>query len=135
MSLKDSSVLPVVAVDDLDRASRFYQDKLGCTIVRIPDDPTSVYAQIRQGSGILLYKSGFRRGETTAASFLVSDVEGTVGELRSRGVTFEDYDLPGLKTVDGVATVGRIKAAWFKDTEGNTLAITLENEEIMRMAA
>ena len=50
-------------------------------------------------------------------------------------MTFEDYDLPGLKTVDGVATMGDLKSAWFKDSEGNTLAISTEVAEMMRKAA
>lgn len=54
---------------------------------------------------------------------MVRDVEATVADLRGRGVTFEDYDLPGLKTVDGIADLGGIKGAWFKDPEGNILSV------------
>jgi hypothetical protein len=53
----------------------------------------------------------------------VDDVEATVEELRSRGVVFEEYDLPGLKTVDGIAEIAGEKGAWFKDTEGNLLSL------------
>jgi hypothetical protein len=49
-----------------------------------------------------------------------------VRELKERGVAFEDYDLPGLKTEDGVATLGELQSAWFKDSEGNTIALTTE---------
>jgi len=54
----------------------------------------------------------------------VDDVMAEVAVLKSRGVKFEDYDMPGLKTVDGIATGGGAKTAWFKDTEGNILAVS-----------
>jgi hypothetical protein len=53
----------------------------------------------------------------------VDDVEAAVAELRGRGVVFEEYDLPGFKTVDGIAEIAGEKGAWFKDSEGNLLAI------------
>jgi hypothetical protein len=53
----------------------------------------------------------------------VQDIETAVAELRSRGVVFEEYDLPGLKTVDGIAEIAGERGAWFKDSEGNLLAI------------
>ena len=55
--------------------------------------------------------------------FLVPDVATEVAELKSRGVVFEEYDMPGLKTVDGIAEIGPSKAAWFKDSEGNVLGV------------
>jgi hypothetical protein len=54
----------------------------------------------------------------------VDDVEAEVAELKSRGVVFEEYDMPGIKTVNGIATGGGAKTAWFKDTEGNILAVS-----------
>ncbi len=134
MAITDSWVMPVIAVDDLDRAASFYRDRLGLSIKRMPEDPTGVMVEVGPGY-LYLYKSGYRRGETTTASFMVHDVEGTVDELRRRGVTFEEYDQPGLKTVDGVATMGDVKGAWFKDSEGNTIAITSDYTESMRRAA
>jgi catechol 2,3-dioxygenase-like lactoylglutathione lyase family enzyme len=134
MAIRDSWVMPVIAVDDIDRAASFYRDTLGFSITTIEEDPTSRLVEVGHGY-FLLYKSEFRRGETTVASFMVKDVEGTVSELRGRGVTFEEYDLPGLKTVDGVATLGEMQSAWFKDTEGNVLAITTEVAKYMREAA
>jgi len=53
----------------------------------------------------------------------VEDIEREVADLKAKGVKFEDYDMPGMKTKDGIATAGGAKAAWFKDTEGNTLAL------------
>ena len=84
---------------------------------------------------LLLYRSTYKRGETTSASFLCTDVEGTVRDLRGKGVKFEEYDFPGLKTENGIATIGELKTGWFKDSEGNTLAISNEPAEVMRKAA
>jgi hypothetical protein len=63
------------------------------------------------------------QSEQTALTFLVDDVAREVGELEGRGVTFADYDLPELKTVDHIADMGAEKAAWFTDTEGNILCV------------
>ena len=54
----------------------------------------------------------------------MDDVEAEVSALRARGVTFEDYDMPGMKTVNGIFTGGGAKTAWFRDTEGNTMAVS-----------
>lgn len=134
MSITDSWVMPVLAVDDLERATSFYRDKLGLSVRSLPDDPETAVVEVGHGY-LLLYKSGFRRGETTAASFMVTDVERTVDELRGRGVTFEEYDQPGLKTERGIATSGDMKTAWFKDSEGNIIAVSQEVAEFMRRAA
>jgi catechol 2,3-dioxygenase-like lactoylglutathione lyase family enzyme len=135
MGLSISSVMPTIAVDDLDRAISFYSDKLGLTVRRLEGDMDSALVEVGDSERLLLYRSTYKRGETTYASFFVEDLEGTVRELRDRGVTFEDYDFPGLKTVDGIATIGDLKTSWFKDSEGNTLAISNEAAEVMRKAA
>jgi catechol 2,3-dioxygenase-like lactoylglutathione lyase family enzyme len=137
MGLKNASIMPVLAVDDIDRASAFYRDKLGCEVTRLEEDPSGgVVVQIGD-SRLFLYKTSFPRGENTVASLIVEDVESTVRELRERGVTFEEYDLPGLKTENGIATYGEagMKAAWFKDSEGNTLSVNPDLEEALRKAA
>ena len=135
MGLSISSVMPTIAVDDLDRAISFYSDKLGLTVRRLEGDMDSALVEVGDSERLLLYRSTYKRGETTYASFFVEDLEGTVRELRDRGVTFEDYDFPGLKTVDGIATIGDLKTSWFKDSEGNILAISNEVAEVMRKAA
>ncbi len=135
MSLKDTYFMPVLAVDDIERATTFYRDKLGFTVradERMPDG-----AIVRTGSSyLLIYKTEFRRGENTVASFLVDDVEATVRELRGRGITFEEYDLPGLKTEDGIVSMGEFgQTAWFKDSEGNTIALSTDIREQFSKAA
>ena len=95
----------------------------------------SAIVDVGDSDRLLLYKSSYRRGETTYASFFCEDVEGAVRELRGKGVKFEEYDFPGLKTENGIATTGELKLAWLKDSEGNTLAISNEVAEVMRKAA
>jgi len=135
MSLKDSKVIPVLAVDDLERAMAFYRDKLGLKAERSPSDPSGAVVETNEGGSLYLYKSSYRRGETTVAAFNVSDTERVVDELRGHGVVFEEYDFPGLKTERGIATQDGMKSAWFKDSEGNTLAISEMTAEGARKAA
>jgi catechol 2,3-dioxygenase-like lactoylglutathione lyase family enzyme len=135
MGLSISSVMSTIAVEDLDRAIRFYSDTLGLSVRRLEGDTGSALVEVGDSDRLLLYKSGYKRGETTYAAFLTEDVEGTVRDLRGKGVKFEEYDFPGLKTVNGIATTGELKSAWLKDSEGNTLAISNEVAEVMRKAA
>jgi hypothetical protein len=72
-------------------------------------------------------------GDQSPISFAVDDVEATVASLRQSGIAFEEYDLPSIKTENGVATIGTVKAAWFKDPSGNLLAVT-SSVEILRAA-
>jgi len=135
MSLRDTSIVPVLAVDDIERAVAFYRDTLGLEVVRVEQDPTTAMVRVGETGWLMLYTTSFRRGETTAASFIVPDVETTVDELRKRGVEFEEYDLPGLKTEGGVATHEGFTTAWFKDSEGNIIAVSQEQAAFMRRAA
>jgi len=77
------------------------------------------------GSWVLMYPSpGAGTSRASTAFWAVEDVAAGVAALKSRGVTFEEYDMPGIKTIDGIATGGGAKTAWFKDTEGNILAVS-----------
>ncbi len=67
--------------------------------------------------------SGAASGSHTQMGFTSEDIEADVADLRARGITLEEYDTPGLKTVDGIATMGPIHAAWFRDPDGNLLGI------------
>jgi catechol 2,3-dioxygenase-like lactoylglutathione lyase family enzyme len=135
MNISDASIVPVLAVDDLERATAFYRDKLGLDVQRSQDDPSGAIVTLNDSNHIYLYVTTFRRGENTVAGIMVKDVPGTVRELKERGVVFEDYDMPGLKTVDGVATLGDLQSAWFKDSEGNTIALTTELAVTLEKAA
>lgn len=112
-----------VAVSDMGRAKKFYTDMLGLKVVR---DEGDVGLELEAGEGSImgLYVSQFAgTAQNTVATFNVTDFEATMKDLRDRGVTFEDYDLPGLKTENGVAQLGGYKGGWFKDPDGNILAI------------
>jgi predicted enzyme related to lactoylglutathione lyase len=115
-----SAVLPAT---DLERARMFYRDVLG---IEIDDQPAlrGFMGHSGQGTQFLVYETMASHGDATSAAWLVDDIEATMAELRVRGVVFEEYDMPGLKTVNGLADMGPAgKSAWFKDSEGNTLNI------------
>lgn len=108
-------------VQDLDRAKKFYAEKLGFT--PISETPAGVDYQCKN-SWISLYPSqGGSTGEFTQAGWRTDNIEGKVAELKSRGVIFEEYDLPKFKTVNSIVTIGPIRAAYFKDSEGNLLGL------------
>ena len=104
--LSDATVTTMLPVKNLDRARRFYEACLGLKPGGFKPDGKFVYAV--GGSTI---------------SFRVADVAASIAQLERAGVVFEDYDFPGLKTVNHVCVLGAEKAAWFKDTEGNVLCI------------
>jgi catechol 2,3-dioxygenase-like lactoylglutathione lyase family enzyme len=115
-------IFPTLAAYDLERASHFYEDKLGLHRADIQTGDGIIYQT--NGTRFLVYKSEAARGATTAASFLVDDLDAEMRDLRARGVEFEEYDFPGLKTDHGVAKFDGGKGAWFKDSEGNIIALT-----------
>lgn len=111
-----------IPAQDVARARRFYEDKLGFR----PKEETAggvVYA-FGNGTACFLYPTpNAGTSKASQAFWQVDDVEREVAELKSRGVEFENYDMPGQRSSSGVVTAGGAKAAWFKDTEGNILAI------------
>src|SRR5688500_2398863 len=120
--LQDHPIVPYLPASDVARARRFYEEKVG--LVPREEVAGGVVYECGGGSWIFLYQSaGAGSSEASQAFWQVQDVEQEVRELKSRGVTFIDYDMPGLKTVDGIATMDGTKGAWFKDTEGNILAL------------
>lgn len=115
-----TTILPVVQID---RARRFYEDKLGLVPEGSHADGSFVLRNEGGEKVALIPRPDRQKSEYTALSFDVPDIEREIGELERRGVTFEDYDLPGLKTVNHVFTADDEKCAWFNDTEGNILCI------------
>jgi catechol 2,3-dioxygenase-like lactoylglutathione lyase family enzyme len=120
--LATSPVTTILPVVDADRARDFYDRVLGLRYAGVSGDGKHLFA-ISSGTLALLKKPEPTKAEHTALSFEVGDVADAVRELTGRGVLFDDYDLPGLKTVDKVCILGSEKAAWFKDTEGNILCV------------
>jgi catechol 2,3-dioxygenase-like lactoylglutathione lyase family enzyme len=125
MGLRDCSVEPAAAVSDLAAARRFYEQQLG--LVPGEEEEQGVRYPCGNGTGIFIYLSPENAGSSTAtiAGWSVEDLDRTMDDLASRGVVFERYDLPGLKTDErGVFDAGRFRAAWIKDPDGNTFALT-----------
>jgi extradiol dioxygenase family protein len=106
---------------DVGRAKRFYEEKLG--LIPESEDPGGVH--YRSGTTMFdIYPTEFAgSAQHTLGGWLVDDIHAVVESLRERGVVFEDYDLPGLRTEGGIADLGSELSAWFKDSEGNILAI------------
>jgi catechol 2,3-dioxygenase-like lactoylglutathione lyase family enzyme len=120
--LFDSAVTTMLPVKDMDRARRFYEGCLGLRPGGFKPDGKFVYAV--GGTTLALFpKPEGTKADHTAISFRVADIAAAIQELKRSGVVFEDYDFPGLKTVDHVCVLGAEKAAWFKDSEGNYLCI------------
>ena len=120
--LSNASVTTMLPVMDMDRARGFYEGRLGLTPGGFRPDGKFVYAV--GGSTLALFpKPEGTKADHTAISFRVADIAASIKELEQAGVVFEDYDLPGLKTVEHVCVLGSEKAAWFKDSEGNYLCL------------
>lgn len=120
--LKNNRAQTTLPVADLARARAWYADKLGLSPVQ--EDPGGLTYECGEGSRFLLFpSSGRSSGAFTQMGFDVADIVAEVRDLRARGVVFEEYDFPGLKTVDGIADIGPGRAAWFKDSEGNLVGL------------
>ncbi|MCH7481767.1 MAG: VOC family protein [Chloroflexi bacterium] len=120
--LTNAPVNPTIPVVDMERAKAFYIDKLGLKLAS--ENAGGVIIEAGGGSTLLLFpRAEATKAEHTAAGFFVADVAAEVTALRANGVVFEDIDMPGLKTENGIAHIGPFTAAWFKDTEGNILGI------------
>jgi predicted enzyme related to lactoylglutathione lyase len=121
--LANASIVPYIPVSDIPRARKFYEEMVGLKAKEIYAG--GVIYECGRGSWVFMYPSpGAGTNKASTAFWSVDDVEAEVAALRSRGVVFEEYDAPGIKTVNGIATGGGAKTAWFKDTEGNILAIS-----------
>lgn len=120
--LANANLTTMLPVTDLARARDFYERCLGLVPGGLRPDGKFLYA-VGGGTLALFPKAEGTKADHTAVSFQVPDIATTIAELKRAGVTFEDYDLPGLQTVNHVCVLGAEKAAWFKDTEGNFLCI------------
>ena len=121
--LSGAQVTTILPVKDMERARRFYEGKLGLQAEGPKPDGKFVY-RLAGGAILALFpKPEGTKADHTAISFQVADIAASIAQLKKAGVRFEDYDFPGLKTVDHVCVLGSEKAAWFKDTEGNYLCL------------
>ena len=121
--LKDKDATATIAVKDIERARKFYQDVVGLT--PLPAGEPGAVPFKSGASSILVYESDFAgTNRATAATWMVDDeLDATVKTLKSKGVTFEHYDMPGVTRQGDVHLTGKSKAAWFKDPDGNIIAL------------
>jgi predicted enzyme related to lactoylglutathione lyase len=120
--LRAAPIRAYIPVSDLSRARNFYEKTLGLA-------PKEEYAGgvIYECGGAEVFMYPTKNAGTSKASqafWQVRDVEAEVAELKARGVVFEEYDMPGIRMKNSIATGGGAKTAWFKDTEGNILAVS-----------
>ena len=120
--LGNREAIATVAVKDLKAAGRFYEQSLGFKPIPSPEPEVLNY---KSGSSTLLvYQSQFAgTNKATAVTWTVDDTEAEVRELKAKGLTFEHYNFPGMTLKGDVHVTGDMKAAWFKDPDGNILAI------------
>lgn len=123
--LAHSPIAPMLPVVNLERARSFYENKLGLPLNEDLSSQDALMFDCGDGTQLGIYQRATpTRADHTAAIWVVYDIEDAVRELNARGVVFEQYDLPGLKTNrQGIADVANERAAWFKDPEGNILGI------------
>lgn len=128
--LQNAKIATRLPAQDLERARAFYAEKLG--LEPIEERPGGLRYRCANGEFALFESAGASPGTFTQMGWEVDDIEATVAELRQRGVEFEEVDLPGLRTVDGIAEVAGNypskggkgeRAAWFRDSEGNVLGL------------
>ena len=120
--LKDLRMHATIAVHDLGRARTFYEEKLGLTPSQ--DTPGGLVYEVGGGTKFLLFPSSSAgTAQNTVMGFNTPDLKAEVAALQAKGVVFEEYDYPGFKTENGIATTPVGWAAWFKDSEGNIIGI------------
>ena len=127
--LENGRVATRLPAQDLERAKAFYAEKLG--LEPVEDRQGGLRYVCAAGEFALFESAGAASGDHTQMGWEVDDIDATVRELRARGVVFEEYDFPGLSTVDGIAEIeGNYpskgtgeRGAWFRDSEGNMLGI------------
>ena len=128
--LAGSNVASRIPAQDLRRARSFYAEKLG--LEPAEERPGGLRYRCGNGEFALFESAAAAAGDHTQMAWEVDELEETIAELRERGMIFEEYDVPGLETVNGIVDVegnypskGDVgeKAAWFKDSEGNLRAI------------
>ena len=119
--LQQSPLYAYIPAKDLARARQFYEGKLG--FKPKAEIAGGVHYDFGSGTGAFLYPTpNAGTSQASQAFWQVADIRKEVAELKGRGVVFEDYDMPG-KDADGIVTAGGAMAAWFKDSEGNIMAV------------
>jgi predicted enzyme related to lactoylglutathione lyase len=122
--LKDSNIFAVLPAKDINRAKEYYRDKLGIEPSESMEEGSAMYS-CGQGTRFLVYQTdNAGTAKNTQVGWETDNLEREMEQLRGRGVVFEDYDFPGVKTENGIVTASWGKAAWFLDSEGNIFNIS-----------
>ncbi|HSW20487.1 MAG TPA: VOC family protein [Ramlibacter sp.] len=120
--LQDSPMYAYIPAKDLARARQFYEGKLGFKPKQ--ESNGGIVYEFGLGTACFLYPTpNAGTSQASQAFWSVADVDREIEALKARGVVFEDYDMPGDKSAVGAVTAGGAKAAWFKDSEGNIMAL------------
>jgi catechol 2,3-dioxygenase-like lactoylglutathione lyase family enzyme len=123
--LGKANATPMIAVKDLDRARKYYEETLGLETVDREGD--EVVAMKSGGTTINVYRSEFAgTNKATALTFDVDDIAAEVRDLKAKGVMFEHYDMEGLQPQGDIYSAEGMKTAWFKDPDGNILSMIEE---------
>ena len=119
--LGDKDVIATVAVKDLELARKFYEGKLGLKVKSVEGSEAVTFQSGR--SELIVYRSQYAgTNKATALNWRVGEgIEKEVAALREKGVTFEHYDMPGMKLEGDIHVMDHMKVAWFKDPDGNIL--------------
>ena len=121
--LNESELYAVLPAKDLQRAREFYRDKLGLEVTE--ETAGGLVYKGAGGGAFLLYETdNAGSARNTQMCWITKDLDAEMAELRGRGIVFEEYDVPGLKTVNGVATMDGERGSWFLDSEGNILCLS-----------
>ena len=119
--LQQAPMYAYIPARDVARARRFYEDTLG--FKPKAEIAGGVHYEFAGGTGCFLYPTpNAGTSKASQAFWQVENIEREVADLKARGVVFEDYGMPG-QDADGIANQGGARAAWFKDSEGNILAV------------
>jgi predicted enzyme related to lactoylglutathione lyase len=119
--LQDAPMYSYIPAKDLARARKFYEEKLGFKVQQ--ETAGGVVYEFGKGTACFLYPTpNAGTSQASQAFWQVEDIEREVAALKARGVNFEKYEMPEMDE-NGISTAGGAKAAWFKDTEGNIMAL------------
>lgn len=126
--------MAVLAASDISRAKAWWHDVLGRDPVHEEPEGGVLFYDLG-GTGVMVYQTDYAgTAKNTTLNLLTDDLDRDMTALRTNGVVFHDYDLPGLKTEHGVAELGEERSAWFSDSEGNIIAIAQPVPETLEMA-
>src|SRR5262245_14263601 len=127
--LKDNEAIATIGVKKIDSAKKFYEGVLGFKPTQNAEEQQGVLVYDSGGSKLFVYRSEYAgTNKATAATWVVNDVDKTARTLKDRGVSFEHYNFPDTKLEGDVHVSGKMRAAWFKDPDGNILAIVNDTE-------